>query len=102
MSDLKAEYGSMNSAARSVRTGVVHVPNAVTRFRQVRGHLDAFGHLPESEKVKHTVDGAMKQLADFGESLHAEWISEAGALTGIANVLRRVDHLLAQQAGTRE
>ena len=102
MSDLKAEYGSMNSAARSVRSGVVHVPDAVTRFRQARGQLDAFGHLPESAKVKHTVDAAMKQLADFGESLHAEWIAEAGALTGIADVLRRVDDLLAQRAGTGE
>ncbi|AEW94833.1 MULTISPECIES: hypothetical protein [Streptomycetaceae] len=101
MADLRNEYASMGSAARSLRAAVAHLPGAVADFRTGMGKLDAFGHLPEAGKAKHTVEQSMRQLAQFADGLHTEWGDEATALTTIADVLRRVDELLAGEARGR-
>ncbi len=98
MTDLKAEYASMESAARHLRTAIGHIPGAIAAFQHGSNSVDAFGHLPEASKAKHTVQDAMKQLAQFADDLHTEWESEAKGLTTVADVLRKVDALLAREA----
>jgi hypothetical protein len=88
----------MDAAARHLRTAVHPLPEAIAHFRHAASGVSAFGHLPEAAKAKHTVTEAMKQLAQFGEDLHAEWGSEGKALTTIADVLRKVDQALAHKA----
>ena len=102
MTDLKTEYGSMDSAARHLRTAIGHLPEAVARFRHATASVDAFGHLPEAARAKHTVTEAMTRLAESGEDLHAEWGAEARALTLVADVLRQVDRALAHRAQGRQ
>jgi hypothetical protein len=97
LADLKTEYTSMETAARHLRNAIAHLPGAVADFNRASGSLDAFGHLPEAGKAKHTVQESMKQLGGFADDLHTEWSSEAAALTTIADVLRRVDEALARQ-----
>ena len=98
MADLKAEYASMESAARHLRAAIGHLPGAIVAFQHGSRSVDAFGHLPESAKAKHTVEDAMRQLGQFAGDLHTEWESEADGLVKIADVLRRVDALLAREA----
>lgn len=98
MTDLKTEYGSMETAARHLRAAVRPLPEAVTAFRHAMTSVTAFGRLPEAAKAKHTVSKAMTELAEFGEDLHTEWGAEATALATIADVLRRIDAALARRA----
>ena len=101
MAGLEAEYASIESAAGHLRTAISHLPGAVAAFRHGGGSVDAFGHLPESAKAKHTVQAAVRQLAEFADDLHTEWESEAKGLTTIADVLRKVDAALAREAGAK-
>lgn len=98
MADLKAEYASMDAAARHLRAAVSDLPAAIARFEQATGLAEGFGNLPEAVRAKHTVEESMGQLGRFADDLHAEWLSEASALTAIAGVLHRVDDLLAREA----
>lgn len=102
MADLKTEYASMEAAARDIRAAISHLPGAVADFRRASGSMEAFGHLPEVGKAKHTVEESMRQLGQFADDLHTEWNSEATALTGIADVFRRIDDALARQAPAKE
>lgn len=97
MADLKTEYASMEAVARHMRAAVSHLPGVVADFHRASGSLEAFGHLPEAGKAKHMVQESMQQLGQFADDLHTEWDAEATALTGIADVLRKVDDALARQ-----